>query len=55
LTGTSGTITLPPQSWPRPLDDAAPALLAAFNAEFFVDWQVADIAPLPSATSSREN
>lgn len=44
MTGTDGTTTFPPQD--QPLDDAVPDVVAALDAEYFVEWQVADIAPL---------
>ncbi len=55
MTVTDGTITVTPQSWAQPLDEAVSDLLVTLDAEYFVEWQVADIAPLPIATPSREN
>jgi hypothetical protein len=54
LTGTDGAITLPLQGRPQPLDGPLPDVLGTFGAEYFVEWQVADIAPVPDFAGTRE-
>jgi hypothetical protein len=46
LTGTDGALTLPLYGRPQPLDGPIPDVLVTFDNEYFVEWQVADIAPL---------
>jgi hypothetical protein len=41
LTGTDGAITFRP----RPADGPLPDMLASLEAEFVVEWQVADLRP----------
>lgn len=45
MTGIDGAITLTPQSR-QPLDGPLPDVLMTFDAEYFVEWQVADISPV---------
>ena len=42
MTGTDGATTLRP----RPAEAPLPEMLASLEAEFVVEWQVADLAPV---------
>ena len=47
-------ITYPMQSRSQPLDGPLTDVLAMFDAEYFVEWQVADIAPRARFASGPE-
>lgn len=53
MTGTDGAIILPLYGRPQPLDGSLSDVLVTFESEYFVEWQVADVAPL-SSRESRE-
>ena len=55
MTGNDGALTLPLLSRPEPLDGPAPDVLVAFDDEFFVEWQVADIPRAPESAFPQEN
>jgi hypothetical protein len=44
LTGIDGAITFPLQGRPQPLDGPLPDVLVSFDDEYFVEWQVAEVA-----------
>jgi hypothetical protein len=45
LTGTDDAAIRPLPVGSQPLDGPLPDVFASFDDEFFVEWQVADIAP----------
>jgi len=45
LTGTDGALTLPLYGGPQPLDGPLSDVFVTFESEYFVEWQVADMAP----------
>ena len=49
------TTSLPFQDQPVSMDRPLPDALASLEAEYFVEWQVADIAPLLAYGTSVEN
>jgi len=57
LTGIDGAATtgLPFQDQPASMDRPLPDVLASLEAEYFVEWQVADIAPLLTYATPAEN
>ena len=56
MTGIDGaTTSLPFQDQPASMDRPLPDVLATLEAEYFVEWQVADIAPLVNCGTSAEN
>ena len=46
MTGIDRAITLPLLSRPEPLDGPLSDVLVEFDHEYFVEWQVAGVAPL---------
>ncbi len=54
MTGTDGVVTLPLYGRPQPADGPFSDVLA-FDAEYFVEWQVADVAPLSSRDGREVN
>ncbi len=55
MTGTDGALTLPLYGRPQPLDGSLPDVLVTFDSEYFVEWQVADVAPLSSREAREVN
>ena len=57
MTGIDGatTTSFPFQDQPASMDRPLTDLLASLEAEYFVEWQVADIAPLLTCGTSPEN
>ncbi len=55
MTGIDGAATFPFHDEPPPIDRPLPDVLATLEAEYFVEWQVADIAPLLNCGASAEN
>ncbi len=56
MTGIDGAATsLPFQDQPASMDRPLPDLLASLEAEYFVEWQVADVSPLLTRETSPEN
>lgn len=45
MTGIDGAATAPLNVRPRPVDGPLPDVFTAFDNEFFVEWQVAVVAP----------
>jgi hypothetical protein len=54
LTGIDGAAILPLHDRPPSMDRALPDALATLEAEYFVEWQVADIAPFVRYASAGE-
>ena len=55
MTGIDGAATsFFPSRDPEPMDRPLPDVLATLEAEYFVEWQVADIAPFMSYASCGE-
>ena len=55
MTGIHGATTSPTfHDQPASLDRPLPDVLATLEAEYFVEWQVADISPLLSCGTSAE-
>ena len=53
MTGIDGAATtFFPFRDPEPMDRPLPDVLATLEAEYFVEWQVADIAPLAHCSPS---
>ena len=57
MTGIDGaaTTTFPFHDGSPPIDRPLPDVLATLEAEYFVEWQVADISPLVRFGTSLEN
>ena len=56
MTGIDGaTASFHLQEHAEPLDQQLRDVLATLEAEYFVEWQVADIAPLLNCGTSTEN
>ena len=55
MTGTDGALALPLYGRPQPLDGSLPDVLVTFDSEYFVEWQVADVAPLSSREGREVN
>ena len=56
MTGIDGaTTSLPFRDHAASMDQSLPDVLATLEAEYFVEWQVADIAPLVNCGASAEN
>lgn len=55
MTGTDGAITLPLYGRTQPLDGSLPDVPLTFDAEYFVEWQVADVGPLSDREGQEVN
>lgn len=55
MTGIDGAAILPLPDRPPSMDCPLPDVLATLEAEYFVEWQVADISPLARYGTSPEN
>ena len=54
MTRTDGAITLPLPGRPEPLDGPLSDVFLTFDAEYFVEWQVADSGPVSGFAGPRE-
>ena len=54
MTGIDGATILPLPDRPPSIESPLPDPLAALEAEYFVEWQVADIAPFVRYASAGE-
>ena len=54
MTGIDGATILPLHDRPPSMEPPLPEVLATLEAEYFVEWQVADIAPFGRYASAGE-